>query len=100
MARKCLADFADLTDQLRRRDRRDPRPLAMGDGNQTHVGQGLHRLPDSGPPDLEHLHKLAFGRKLIAGGILAAGNAGQQTIQHLLIQFAARDRVGDGHCRL
>jgi hypothetical protein len=86
----------DLVEDRAGRELAHARPLAVGDGHQAQIGQGLHRLADRRTANAEALHQLAFGWQGVAGAQVAAGDHRLQPIQHFVGELSANDRV-KGH---
>ena len=65
--------MADLVDDGPGGGCHDPGALAVGDRDEAHALQRLHRLAHRRPPDAVLAHQVALGRQVVARGQLAAG---------------------------
>ena len=89
--------LGDLLDHPLGRRQGDPRPLAMGDGDDAVPLQRLQRLAHGRSADAVELHELAFARQLVARLELAGAQAFEQTLQHFLEELATLDGCDGGH---
>ena len=69
--------------------------LAMGDRQQPHVAELLHRLADRRTSDAEALHQIPFRRHGVARLQFAARDQRFQPVEHFVRQFAANDGIGN-----
>jgi hypothetical protein len=84
----------DLSDDVEGGGLDHPRPLDMGDDEETELLERLHRLADGGTADAIGRHQLALGGDLAARLVLAALDRLQQTIEDLVRQFSPDDFLG------
>ena len=97
VASRCRAEMRHLVDHGARGGRDDPRPLAVGDGDEAHPLERLHRLAHRRPPDPVLAHQVALGRQMIARRQLALGDPRQQPVEDLMRQLAPPDRFALDH---
>ena len=86
--------IAHLGDDGVRGRQDDAGTLAMADLDDAGAFELLQRLADRRAPDPVGVHQLALGRQLRARRELAAPDPRQQAIEHLVREFATRDRFG------
>jgi hypothetical protein len=65
----------------------------MGDADQPHVGERLHRLSDRRPTDPKALHQVALRWHGVAWGQFAAGDHRLEPVKHLVGELSANNKV-------